>query len=83
MGRGGEGRCGLGWQFRALKQDGYRHAVSLETHWRGAGSTEQSTRLCWAAMKRDLEKLAHSPPYSLRCQLHPAVLLEERNARAK
>jgi sugar phosphate isomerase/epimerase len=42
-------------QFAALKRDGYRYAVSLETHWRGAGSAEESTRQSWAGMKKDLE----------------------------
>ena len=27
-------------QFKALKRDGYRYAVSLETHWNGGGSPE-------------------------------------------
>jgi L-ribulose-5-phosphate 3-epimerase len=43
-------------QFRALKQDGYRFAVSLETHWNGGGSPEESTRKSWAGMKRLLEQ---------------------------
>jgi L-ribulose-5-phosphate 3-epimerase len=43
-------------QFRALHRDGYRHAVSLETHWRGAGSAEESTRQSWAGMKQQLQK---------------------------
>ncbi|HEV2963324.1 MAG TPA: sugar phosphate isomerase/epimerase family protein [Candidatus Angelobacter sp.] len=43
-------------QFRALHQDGYRHAVSLETHWRGAGTPEESTRQSWAGMKQQLQK---------------------------
>ena len=42
-------------QFRALKQVGYRDAVSLETHWRGGGSPEASTRISWAGMKQALE----------------------------
>jgi sugar phosphate isomerase/epimerase len=42
-------------QFRALKQAGYRDAVSLETHWRGAGTPEASTRISWAGMKRALQ----------------------------
>lgn len=42
-------------QFRALKKIGYREAVSLETHWRGGGTAEQSTRISWAGMKKDLE----------------------------
>jgi sugar phosphate isomerase/epimerase len=41
-------------QFRALKQAGYRDAVSLETHWRGGGTPEQSSRISWAGMKRAL-----------------------------
>ncbi len=41
-------------QFRALKQAGYRNAVSLETHWRGAGTPEASTRISWAGMKQAL-----------------------------
>jgi len=43
-------------QFRALKQAGYRHAVSLETHWTGGGSPEASSRTSWAGMKEALEK---------------------------
>jgi L-ribulose-5-phosphate 3-epimerase len=38
-------------QFRALKQDGYRGAVVLETHWHGAGTPEESTRQSMAGMK--------------------------------
>jgi sugar phosphate isomerase/epimerase len=43
-------------QFRALKQMGYRDAVSLETHWRGGGTPEASTRISWAGMKKCLEE---------------------------
>jgi sugar phosphate isomerase/epimerase len=43
-------------QFRALKQSGYRDAVSLETHWTGGGSPEASSRISWAGMKAALEK---------------------------
>lgn len=43
-------------QFRALKRDGYHYAVSLETHWRGAGTPEESTRQSWAGMKELLQK---------------------------
>ena len=39
-------------QFKALKRDGYRHAVSLETHWSGGGSPEESSRQSWAGMKK-------------------------------
>jgi L-ribulose-5-phosphate 3-epimerase len=43
-------------QFKALKRDGYRYAVSLETHWRGGGTPEASSRQSWAGMKDDLQK---------------------------
>jgi L-ribulose-5-phosphate 3-epimerase len=43
-------------QFQALKRDGYHFAVSLETHWRGAGSAEKSSRQSWAGMKDLLQK---------------------------
>jgi sugar phosphate isomerase/epimerase len=43
-------------QFKALKRDGYHYAVSLETHWRGAGTPEASSRQSWAGMKADLQK---------------------------
>ncbi len=43
-------------QFRALKQAGYTYAVSLETHWRGAGTAEESTRQSWAGMKAALQQ---------------------------
>ena len=43
-------------QFRALKKDGYHYAVSLETHWRGAGTPEESTKQSWAGMKDELQK---------------------------
>jgi L-ribulose-5-phosphate 3-epimerase len=51
------GRGIIDWtgQFAALKRDGYHFAVSLETHWRGAGTPEESTRQSWAGMKRQLE----------------------------
>ena len=47
-------------QFRALKQDNYHGAVSLETHWKGGGSPEQSTRISWAGMKEALHKATMS-----------------------
>ena len=52
------GRGSIDWtgQFRALKRDAYAFAVSLETHWRGAGTPEESTRQSWAGMKAELQK---------------------------
>src|SRR6202158_1394173 len=51
------GRGIIDWvgQFKALKRDGYHFAVSLETHWRGAGNPEESTRQSWAGMKKALQ----------------------------
>jgi L-ribulose-5-phosphate 3-epimerase len=51
------GRGIIDWigQFKALKRDGYHFAVSLETHWRGAGTQEESTRQSWAGMKKALQ----------------------------
>jgi sugar phosphate isomerase/epimerase len=42
-------------QFRALHQIGYREAVSLETHWHGAATPEESTRISWTGMKQALK----------------------------
>jgi len=52
------GSGGIDWvgQFTALKRDGYQYAVSLETHWRGAGTSEESSRQSWAGMKEQLRK---------------------------
>ena len=38
-------------QYSALKKDGYRGVLSLETHWRGAGTPEESTRQSMAGVK--------------------------------
>jgi sugar phosphate isomerase/epimerase len=45
-------------QFRDLKNAGYRDAVSLETHWHGAPTPEESTRQSWAGMKQALKASA-------------------------
>lgn len=37
-------------QFRALKRDGFDGTLSLETHWRGAGSAEESSRRSMAGL---------------------------------
>lgn len=41
-------------QLRALRLDGYHYAVSLETHWRGAGTPEASSRISMADLKKAL-----------------------------
>jgi sugar phosphate isomerase/epimerase len=43
-------------QFKALKRDGYHFAISLETHWNGGGSPEESSRKSWAGMKKLLQE---------------------------
>jgi len=50
----GKGFIDWAAQFRALKQAGFREAVSLETHWHGAGTPEESSRISWAGMKQAL-----------------------------
>ncbi|WP_263374238.1 sugar phosphate isomerase/epimerase family protein [Granulicella aggregans] len=43
-------------QFRALEKIGYSDAVNLETHWKGGGTPEASTRISWDGMKKDLQQ---------------------------
>ena len=52
------GRGIIDWpgQFSAMIKDGYRGTISLETHWRGAGTAEESSRQSWAGMKGLLER---------------------------
>ncbi|HWE83798.1 MAG TPA: sugar phosphate isomerase/epimerase family protein [Terracidiphilus sp.] len=52
----GEGVVDWAAQLQALKRDGYRHAVSLETHWRGAGTPEASTRVSMKGLKDALKQ---------------------------
>jgi sugar phosphate isomerase/epimerase len=43
-------------QFQAFMRLGYHYAVSLETHWHGAGTPEASTRISMAGLKKTLAK---------------------------
>jgi sugar phosphate isomerase/epimerase len=52
----GGGMIDWAGQFKALKRDGYHFAVSLETHWNGGGSPEESSRKSWAGMKKLLQE---------------------------
>lgn len=52
----GGGMIDWAGQFKALKSDGYHFAVSLETHWNGGGSPEESSRQSWAGMKKLLQQ---------------------------
>jgi L-ribulose-5-phosphate 3-epimerase len=47
----GKGTIDFVGQFQALRRDGYTGAMSLETHWRGGGSPEESTRQSMAGLK--------------------------------
>jgi sugar phosphate isomerase/epimerase len=51
----GRGKIDFVGQFRALKQAGYRGPITLETHWRGAGTAEESTRQSMAGLKAALK----------------------------
>lgn len=50
----GDGLIDWPGQIRALQAMGYHSAVSLETHWRGAGTPEASTRVSMAGLKKVL-----------------------------
>jgi sugar phosphate isomerase/epimerase len=41
-------------QLQALKRDGFGYGLSLETHWRGAGTPEASTRISMDGLKKTL-----------------------------
>jgi L-ribulose-5-phosphate 3-epimerase len=56
----GKGTIDFVGQFRALKRDGYTGALSLETHWRGAGTPEESTRQCMAGLRALLDRAEQS-----------------------
>ena len=43
-------------QLEALKRDGFHYGLSLETHWRGAGTPEASTRISMDGLKKSLAK---------------------------
>jgi L-ribulose-5-phosphate 3-epimerase len=43
-------------QLEALHHDGFHYGLSLETHWRGAGTPEASTRISMDGLKKTLTK---------------------------
>jgi len=43
-------------QFQALERDGFRFGLSLETHWRGAGTPEASTRVSMDGLRKTLRR---------------------------
>jgi len=52
----GQGTIQFVEQFKALMSDSYRGTMSLETHWNGGGSPEESTRQSMAGEKELLRK---------------------------
>jgi sugar phosphate isomerase/epimerase len=51
----GQGYIDWTAQFRDLRKIGYHEAVSLETHWHGASTPEESTRVSWTGMRKALQ----------------------------
>ncbi|MGA7399015.1 MAG: sugar phosphate isomerase/epimerase family protein [Candidatus Sulfotelmatobacter sp.] len=47
-------------QLQALHRDGFHNGLSLETHWRGAGTPEASTRVSMNGLKKTLTKASIS-----------------------
>jgi L-ribulose-5-phosphate 3-epimerase len=43
-------------QLKALNRDGFKYGLSLETHWHGGGTPEQSTRVSMEGLKKALNK---------------------------
>ncbi|MFZ3330691.1 MAG: sugar phosphate isomerase/epimerase family protein [Candidatus Acidiferrales bacterium] len=43
-------------QLQALHHDGFHYGLSLETHWRGAGTPEESTRISMDGLKKTLTR---------------------------
>ncbi|HJZ63645.1 MAG TPA: sugar phosphate isomerase/epimerase family protein [Candidatus Acidoferrum sp.] len=52
----GKGTIQFVEQFKALARDGYHGTMSLETHWNGGGTPEESTRQSMAGEKELLSK---------------------------
>jgi len=52
----GKGIIDYAEQFRAMMRDGYRGTMSLETHWSGGGTPEESSRISMTGTKELLRK---------------------------
>src|ERR1022692_407934 len=52
----GDGMVDWVGQLQALQRDGFHYALSLETHWRGGGTPEASTRVSMDGLKKTLIK---------------------------
>jgi len=53
----GDGMVDWRGQIRALIQQKFSHTLSLETHWRGAGTAEASTRQSMAGLQKILAEI--------------------------
>ena len=62
----GSGTIDYVGQFRALRKDGYTGPLVLETHWRGAGTAEESTRRSMAGMQEQLRRAGVRPQHRSR-----------------
>jgi len=51
----GRGIIDYAGQFKAMLQMGYKGTMSLETHWKGAGTAEESSRQSMAGLKKLLQ----------------------------
>jgi sugar phosphate isomerase/epimerase len=52
----GSGMVNWAEQLKALQRDGFHCGLSLETHWRGAGTPEASTRISMEGLRKALTK---------------------------
>ena len=52
----GSGIVDWAGQLQALRHDGFHFGLSLETHWRGAGTPEASTRISMDGLRQTLKK---------------------------
>ncbi len=52
----GKGKIEFVGLFQALEKAGFKGALSLETHWKGGGTKEESTRQSMRGLKEVLEK---------------------------
>lgn len=52
----GDGVIDWPGQLKAMQHDGFRFGLSLETHWRGSGTPEASTRVCMNGLRNALKK---------------------------
>ncbi len=49
-------------QLEALKRDGFHYGLSLETHWKGGGTPEASSRASMAGLKKSLREAGIAAP---------------------